>query len=194
MTRQTQQLRIIGGKWRSRKVGFLALEGLRPTTDATRETLFNWLTNVIEGATCLDLFAGSGALGFEALSRGAKQVLFVDKSIKVVHKLQESVKILQASNVEFLCAAMPQQMQKIANKAFDIVFVDPPFHKNLVGICCEALEANQLIKPEGYIFVEIERGVSFESSLPANWEIIKKKNRGQVDYYLLQRHVVAEAI
>jgi 16S rRNA (guanine966-N2)-methyltransferase len=186
MAKKMQTLRIIGGKWRSRKITFAALPGVRPTTDATRETLFNWLESVIVGAHCLDLFAGSGALGFEALSRGAASVLMVDKSLVIINKLKENAVLLQAGNLDFLCALIPRDLKKIKDKVFDIVFLDPPFHQNLIKPTCEFLDKSKLLKIGSLVYIEVECDLEIAALLPVNWEIQKQKASGQVKYYLVK--------
>ena len=118
------QLRIIGGKWRGRKIKFPDIEGLRPTPDRVRETLFNWLSPVIIGAKCLDLFAGSGALGFEALSRGASKTVFVDSNNLVTQQLQYNQQLFQCSDIEIHKMSAEQYLQT-TEKSFDIIFLDP---------------------------------------------------------------------
>jgi 16S rRNA (guanine966-N2)-methyltransferase len=188
MAQQSQQVRIIGGKWRSRKISFIDLDGLRPTTDPTRETLFNWLAPFINDANCLDLFAGSGALSFEALSRGAKHVVTIDKSPKVIAKLKENAQTLGTTDITFFCLAIPQELTKVPQQMYDIVFVDPPFHHNLVNPTCAALAATNLLAPDALIFVEVERQLAKTISFPPNWEMVRNKSAGVVDYFLL-RHI-----
>lgn len=187
MAKPVSQLRIIGGKWRSRRLKFQVLPGVRPTTDANRETLFNWLGNKIIEANCLDLFAGSGALGFEALSRGAKHVLMVDVSSKIIHQLKLNVAELKAENVELLCAKMPQQISKISSQVFDIIFIDPPFHQNLIAPCCDMLENSSFLANDVYLYIETEKELDLAPILPKTWKILRQKVAGQVKYYLIQR-------
>jgi len=185
-------VRIISGQWRGRKLKFPAIPGLRPTPDRVRETVFNWLAPVIHNAQCLDLFAGSGALGLEALSRGAKHIVFVDQSPQVVKYLQEQLKLLQTTNhAEAYCATInpPRQIlpiKRISNDRFNIVFLDPPFHKNLISACCEWLEQEDLLAPDAYIYIEAESELN-PLPIPANWQILKSKIAGQVGYHLVQK-------
>lgn len=189
MSNSTSQLRIIGGKWRSRKLKFLLLPGVRPTTDATRETLFNWLGIKILGANCLDLFAGSGALGFEALSRGATHVLMVDASIKIIQQLKANAQLLQAENLDVLCAKIPQQINKIPPQLFDIIFLDPPFHKNLIAQCCDILENSHFLAANSYVYLEAEKELEVAALLPNSWKVLRQKEAGQVQYYLIQKTI-----
>jgi 16S rRNA (guanine966-N2)-methyltransferase len=187
------QLRIIGGSFRGRKISFTPLDGLRPTPNRVRETLFNWLAPVITDAKCLDLFAGSGALGFEALSRGASLVTFVDKSRKVIEKLKENAALLHITNIGFLVAEIPKFLKKIAiesqqnNIDYDIVFLDPPFYKNLVEITCQKLEENNLLAKNALIYLETEIKIDVEKSVPKNWMQLQNKKSGHVKYSLFQR-------
>jgi 16S rRNA (guanine966-N2)-methyltransferase len=185
-----KQLRIIGGKWRSRKISFLPLDEVRPTTDRTRETLFNWLQPYIENANCLDLFAGSGALSFEALSRGAKKVIAVDHSNKVIAKLKENAVILQATNLELYCFSIPENLDKIPNLDFDIIFLDPPFIKHLVKLCCEALEQLKFLKNRTLIYIEAESNLEIKENIPSSWEILKSSKTKQIGYYLIKKQMI----
>src|SRR3990167_10705810 len=124
-------VRIIGGKWRGKKISFPPLSFLRPTHDRIRETLFNWMEPYLHDAVCLDLFAGSGVIGFEALSRGAKFVVMVDQDIEVITSLKKNLKTLSAENVEIIQAKIPAKTFKSQQKQFDIVFLDPPYFEGL---------------------------------------------------------------
>lgn len=183
-----QQLRIISGKWRSRKITFLPLQDVRPTLDATRETLFNWLGTLIIDAICLDLFAGSGALGFEALSRGAKHVVMLDASAKIINQLKKTAAILAATDIDFICAKLPQDLKKIPTQKFNLVFLDPPFAKNLIKPCSEFLEASSLLASQAYIYIEAEKELAIENIIPKNWQIIRNKISGQVRFCLCSRY------
>ena len=180
--RRGNQLRIIGGEWRGRKLSFPDVEGLRPTTDRVRETLFNWLQPVIHGARCLDLFAGSGAVGLEALSRGAAAVSFIDSDRQAVLSLRENLTLLkdergnviQTDALSFL-RGEPQP--------FDIIFLDPPFHKALLQPCLEQLSQGGWLSENARIYLEVEQEVG-EPELPPGWEMVRSKKAGQVIYGL----------
>jgi len=178
------QLRIIGGKWRGRKLKFPEVEGLRPTPDRIRETLFNWLAPIIHGSICLDLFAGSGALGFEALSRGAAQVFLVDQSQKVASQLKANQALLNCDNSQ-LIKNNAFDFIKTCAKTFDIIFLDPPFHKHLIPDICQHIAQYNLIKPEGYVYIEREAELK-NIALPSHFEIIKERKAGQITYALIQ--------
>jgi 16S rRNA (guanine966-N2)-methyltransferase len=179
------QIRIIGGTWRGRKLKVPDLPGLRPTPDRVRETLFNWLQPVIAGSYCLDLFAGSGALGFEALSRGAAHVVMVDQSVEVVKLLHDELILLKADQAEVYRANVPSQLKTPA-RAFDIVFIDPPYQQNLLLPCCQYLEDQAFLADHAYIYLEAKEPLD-ESMLPPNWQLLKSKQAGQVSYHLAQR-------
>lgn len=179
-------LRIIGGKWRSRKINFIPLKGVRPTTDLVRETVFNWLSPVIVGANCLDLFAGSGALGFEALSRGAKHVVLVDQSARNINQLKVSAELLQADNIDFYCAPIPGRLSKIPEQAFDIVFLDPPFNHNLIQPTCAKLLSDGYLSKDSYIYIEAEKELDVASLIPQSWQILRTKPYGLGSSFLLR--------
>ncbi|QXP85291.1 16S rRNA (guanine(966)-N(2))-methyltransferase RsmD [Methylococcus sp. Mc7] len=179
------ELRIIGGLWRSRRIRFAPEPGLRPTPDRVRETVFNWLQNHVAGAVCLDLFAGSGALGFEAASRGAARVVQVERNPKVCAVLKQSCAMLDAGQITVVCA---EAMKFLAGRpeAFDLVFLDPPFRTGQVGPCCRRLEDGGWLKPGARTYVEAEAGPQPEG-IPANWMLLREKVSGDVAYRLYQR-------
>jgi 16S rRNA (guanine966-N2)-methyltransferase len=178
------ELRIIGGTWRSRRLVFPASEGLRPTPDRVRETVFNWLTPHLPGAACLDLFAGSGAFGFEALSRGAARVVLVEKRLEVVEALRHNRGQLKADQADIVHADALQYLRGPA-AAFDIVFIDPPYDSGLLGPCLELLDTRGWLKPDASIYLEAPRAV--EPSLPGSWQLLRSKTAGQVGYHLARR-------
>ncbi len=181
------QLRIIGGEWRGRKLTFPDIEGLRPTTDRVRETLFNWIAPQIHGARCLDLFAGSGALGIEALSRGAAHCSFVDSSRKATNQIQAHLQTLDATDRSIV---HPQSaMDFLAGRAgpWDIVFLDPPFGQGLVAPCCDLLESHQSLASESLVYVETGNGEP-TAEPKDNWELYRQKRAGSVSYQLFIVH------
>ena len=180
------QLRIIGGHWRGRKLGFPDLPGLRPTPDRIRETLFNWLQQQVPGARCLDLFAGSGALGLEALSRGAAGATLVDSAPAVVSQLRANLALLGTGDAEVRLASVPGWLAQPAPQPFDLVFLDPPFRQELLGPCCAQLEANGYLSPQAFIYLEAERELG-EPPVPGNWRLHRHARAGQVSCYLFQR-------
>jgi 16S rRNA (guanine966-N2)-methyltransferase len=186
MHSKVSTLRIIGGKWRSRRIDFLPLKGVRPTTNVNRETLFNWLSPIIVGANCLDLFAGSGALGFESLSRGAGHVVMVDMSNKIINQLKDNAELLQADNVEFYCAEVPRQLGKIPKQAFDIIFLDPPFNQGLIKPTCEKLLTSDFFAKNAYVYIESEKRLDIEAVVPKTWQILRQKTSGLAKSCLLR--------
>jgi len=180
-----QKLRIIGGRWRGRRLDVFESEGLRPTPDRVRETLFNWLQPYIAGAHCLDLFAGTGALCLEALSRGAADVVMVEKAPPVAQRLHQHVERLEAVGAEVVLADAVEFLQRTP-RAFDIVFLDPPFKSNLIAECAALVEARGWIKSGGLVYVEAPSRMG-ELTLPATWELIRSKKAGQVGYHLARK-------
>ena len=183
--RLQNQLRIIGGRWRGRKLSFAAVPGLRPTPDRVRETLFNWLAPVVPGSRCLDLYAGSGALGIEAASRGAAQVLMVDHASEVVDMLREQLASLRASEVTVIQSDVWEWLRG-PSQVFDIVFLDPPFHQGRLPATMQLLEVNGWLAPDAFVYIEAEKGLQLD--LPQGWEIYRSKQAGQVSYQLARRH------
>jgi len=180
------QLRIIGGDWRGRKLDFPDAQGLRPTPDRVRETLFNWLMPMIRGAHCLDVFAGSGVLGFEALSRGATELVLVDSQHEVITALQKNLKILKADQTVQLQQADAMTYLSQLDKKFDLVFLDPPYHQGLLQPCIDALYARQILKPSAYLYFEANRNEVLPI-LPKTWNISRQKSAGQVSYFLVHK-------
>jgi 16S rRNA (guanine966-N2)-methyltransferase len=182
-------VRIIGGDWRSRKLSFPESEGLRPTPDRVRETLFNWLQAYTPAAKCLDLFSGSGALAFEALSRGAAHATLIDASRLVCSSLKQNLHELKAQNAEVLETDATQWLLQQAKSEFryDLVFLDPPFNKNLVSGICQLLEENQVLADGSMIYIETERSLN-TLSVPDNWQLYRDKQAGDVNYRLYKRN------
>ena len=179
-------IRLISGKWRGKKLPVINKEGLRPTTDRTKETLFNWLMHDIRDANCLDCFSGSGSLAFEALSRFANHALLLERDKTASQQLQENLTALHIDNAQVIQTDSISYLQQTANQTFDVVFVDPPFNQNLVTPCCEALEKNGYLTDNALIYVEIESKAT-QVTLPANWKLLKEKSTGQVSYSLYTR-------
>lgn len=175
-------VRIIGGSMRGRKLHFSTVDGLRPTLDRIRETVFNWLARDIGQSQCLDLFSGSGALGFEAASRGAERVTMVENSAKVVNDLRSNAQILSCSNIQVIQSTAIQFLQE--NKArFDIVFLDPPFGKGMLAEIFDNIKEH--LNPDAVIYVEQEKSASaYEPD--ADWNVIKLKRAGSFSYGLYQ--------
>jgi len=182
---QPNQVRIIAGQWRSRKINFPEVVGLRPSSDRVRETLFNWLMNEISGAHCLDLFAGSGILGLEALSRGAARVVAVDESALVIKALRQNAVILATNKLQCVQAAWPAVIKQL-KEPFDIVFLDPPFGQGLIEGCCASLVENNLLNSNAWIYVEMEVAAVLPK-FPENWELFREMKTQQVRVLLFRR-------
>lgn len=183
------QVRIIGGQWRGRKLNFPAVPGVRPTPNRVRETLFNWLDPRLAGAHCLDLFAGSGALGFEALSRRAKSVTFVERSSLLVHYLKSEIERFAIQDkARVFHANFPFQADSLfpaPKPSFDIVFLDPPFHEDLITAVCDWLIKENLLLPKSTIYIEMKASLK-APSLPESWQIHRWERAGQVNYGLIK--------
>ncbi|HEX9810536.1 MAG TPA: 16S rRNA (guanine(966)-N(2))-methyltransferase RsmD [Burkholderiales bacterium] len=178
-------IRIIGGRWRSRRLPVLTSEGLRPTPDRVRETLFNWLEPIIEGASCLDLFAGTGALCLEALSRGAATVVMVERSATAQRQLRENVERLGAAGAQVVAADAFDYLGGTP-RAFDIVFLDPPFAVAAEMISdCGARLARGWLRPGALVYVEAPRAMR-TPPVPGEWTLKKRGLAGQVNYLLFQ--------
>ena len=176
-------VRIIGGGWRGRRVSFPDIPGLRPTPDRVRETLFNWLQHAISGARCLDLFAGSGALGLEALSRGAKQLVFVEQAVAAARALQEQLVRLGGEARGQVVEMGATRYLRAVPQAFDIVFLDPPFGRDALAEYIPLLDAGQWLKPGALVYLENEKQAGVPP-LPAHWQLLKSKSAGEVGYHL----------
>lgn len=180
-------IRIISGQWRGRKLPVLDAQGLRPTTDRNKETLFNWLMPTIANSKCLDAFAGSGGLGFEALSRYAAEVTFIELDKKVANNLQKNLHMLQvpSEKAQLIMGDSVQVLQQLV-EPFDVIFLDPPFQQNLLNHSIEKIIAGSLLKPEGLIYIECE-GQGGSYIVPDSWSCIKEKQSSQVISRLYQR-------
>ncbi|MFM8444206.1 MAG: 16S rRNA (guanine(966)-N(2))-methyltransferase RsmD [Methylococcus sp.] len=179
------EIRIIGGEWRSRRLRFPPAEGLRPTPDRVRETLFNWLRDVIAGARCLDLFAGSGALGFEAASRGAARVVQVERSETVSAALRHNCALLMADQVHIVQDSARRYLTRPA-EPFDVVFLDPPFRRDWLQPLCGMLEHRGWLAPAAMIYLECEQELRLHD-LPRAWRRLREGKAGDVAYSLYQR-------
>lgn len=183
------QIRIIGGQWRSRQLEFPDLPGLRPTPDRVRETLFNWLAPIVPGARCLDLFAGSGALGLEALSRGAAEVVFVEQHPLAARALRENLTRLKATD------AQVEQMEAIAwlrrsGTPFEVVLLDPPFGQGLLEPVCALLETGGWLTATAWVYLEAEASAP-PPLLPTRWVWLREKTAGAVTYRLALHDALA---
>ncbi|WP_462146729.1 16S rRNA (guanine(966)-N(2))-methyltransferase RsmD [Pseudoalteromonas gelatinilytica] len=182
-------IRIISGQFRGRKLPVKDVQGLRPTTDRIKETVFNWLMQDTRGAAVLDCFAGSGGLGFEALSRFAQRATFFELDKGAATQLKENISTLKLDNAVI---KQDNSLSLLANNAqneqFDLVFVDPPFRQNLAEKTCFLLEENNWLTAQALIYVEVESELN-SLNIPDNWMLLKEKTAGQVICRLYQREV-----
>lgn len=179
------KLRIIAGEWRGRNLRFTDTPGLRPTPGRVRETLFNWLRNDVYGSRCLDLYAGSGALGFEAASRGARSVVQVENDPQACRHLKENADMLDARQIKIVNQDVFRFLAGDA-EPFDLAFLDPPFAKNLAAQTCQWLEDKGWLSARAKIYLETETGLDL-NGMPDNWRLLKDKSAGEVAYRLYER-------
>ncbi len=179
-------VRIIGGQMRSRKVHFSDVAGLRPSPDRIRETLFNWLQPVLGGAHCLDLFAGSGVLGFEALSRGAASALLVERDAQILSCLREQVAVFEIQqHCQVRGSDVLQYLQGSPEQACDIIFLDPPYRQGLLAKTCELLADGGWVHSGTRVYLEAERELG-EPQLPQGWALLRSGSAGQTGYFLAE--------
>ena len=176
------QVRIIGGRWRGRRLAFAPAAGLRPTPDRVRETVFNWLAPRLEGAAVLDLYAGSGAFGLEALSRGAANAVLVDHDPAVAKTLQQQATALGAEALQVVLSDVNAYLNGPV-RPMDVVFVDPPYGRGLLAGCCEALQRGGWLHSGAAVYLEAEADSDLPP-LPPQWELVRSKKAGHVGYYL----------
>lgn len=184
------QLRIIGGQWRSRQFDFPMAHGLRPTPNRVRETLFNWLAPYVEGAKVLDVFAGSGALFLEALSRGAGSALALDLNSAAINSLRGHLLTLRCDNGQLLQTDALRHLEQQPATPFDLVFLDPPFSQGLLLPACTLLEEKGWLASEAWVYTESENPPS-SLGLPGNWRLHREQKAGQVYYALWERSAAA---
>ncbi|ELE8120582.1 16S rRNA (guanine(966)-N(2))-methyltransferase RsmD [Vibrio fluvialis] len=179
------QVRIISGLWRGRKLPVHDAEGLRPTTDRVKETLFNWLAQDIPHAKCLDLFAGSGGLGFESASRQADKVTMLEMNPQAFAQLKTNIAALKASNIEAVNTDTLAYLKQ-PGQAYDVVFIDPPFRQGLLQETVLLLEQNGWLAANAMIYIESEKELPL-TELPESWQLYREKLAGQVCYRLFER-------
>jgi len=187
---KNNSVRIIGGDWRGRRLQVADVPGLRPSGDRCRETLFNWLQPWTPAADCADLFAGTGALGFEAASRGALSVLMIEKDPLAQDVLRQSIEQLQAVQVRLQGGGAMSMMEDFKADSFDIVFVDPPFESNLAGLVMERLDRTGCVRRGGFVYIEspAQKGVA----PPPGWRVWRDQQIGEVRMQLFRRQGLEE--
>jgi len=179
----TNTLRIIAGQWRGRKLSFATAPGLRPTPDRVRETLFNWLQGYLHEAHCLDLFAGSGALAFEALSRGAAHVTLIEQHPAAIQQLTQNIHLLKTDKATLIQADAFDYLDQ-QPYPFDIIFLDPPFGKNYLPTLLKQITEKQLLQKNGLVYLEYEQG-ELPQANPDHFKTLKEKQAGKVVSRLL---------
>ena len=180
------EIRIIGGKWKGKKIYFDLNDDLRPTPDRAKETLFNWLGQDLKKMYCLDLFSGTGALGFEAFSRGAEKVTFVEKNKEYLQKIKKVyLEMSEKADCDFFCAECLEWIQNNnSGTKYDLIFIDPPFNKNLVHDLLAAILEKKLLSKNGQIYFEFEKKLDLE--IPESLNLKKKKSLGKKSYVLAE--------
>lgn len=180
------QIRVISGQWRGRKLSVMDAQGLRPTTDRTKETLFNWLTPYISGSRCLDLFAGTGSLGIEALSRYAESCDFCELNHQAARILTQNLAQLTLDKNQYSVtqgdafAVLPT-----LQKQYDIIFIDPPFNQALINQSIELIHENTLLSDTGLLYIESESNAKIDN-MPESWQCIKQNHTKNLRYQLYQ--------
>lgn len=185
--RHNGRVRIIGGRWRGRRIGFPEAPALRPTPDRVRETVFNWLAPHLDSARVLDLFAGSGALGFEALSRGAASVVAVERDRRVAGYLRSNAEALDAAGFKVVVSDAGAFLDHAPRAAFDLVFVDPPHTGTDYEALCERLEASAVLAAQASVYVELSRHRMHPFTPPPAWQCARSGQAGDVTYQLWRR-------
>ena len=180
------EIRIIGGKWKGKKIYFDLNDDLRPTPDRAKETLFNWLGQDLKKMYCLDLFSGTGALGFEAFSRGAEKVTFVEKNKEYLQKIKKVyLEMSDRADCDFFCAECLEWIQNNnSGTKYDLIFIDPPFNKNLIHDLLAAILEKELLSKNGQIYFEFEKKLDLE--IPESLNLKKKKSLGKKSYVLAE--------
>lgn len=185
---KNNSVRIIGGNWRGRRLAVADVAGLRPSGDRCRETLFNWLQPWIPAADCADLFAGTGALGFEAASRGAASVLMIEKHLQAQEVLRQGIEQLQAVQVNLQHGGAMSMIEEFKPEIFDIVFVDPPFDSNLAGLVLERLDKVACVRRGGFVYVESPANKPVAP--PPGWRVWRDQQLGEVRMQLFRRQTL----
>ena len=178
------QCRIIAGKWRGRKLAVADIEGLRPTPDRVRETVFNWLQATVGGVRCLDLFAGSGALGFEAASRGAKSVVLVESNTQATTILRDNITAMTAEQCQ-VENKTAQQFIAQTTQQYDLVFIDPPYQSDLWTEITQQLVTSNVLADNAIIYLECPSKGELPR-VPESWTVLKDKTAGDVRYCLFE--------
>jgi len=184
------KVKILSGNWKGRSISFLDKNDLRPTKNIIKETLFNWIQGDVKDSTCLDLFAGSGSLGFEAASRGAKKVYLIDNDDDISAQLFLQKEELEANNVSIFTSCA-QDFVKNLKENISLVFLDPPFSSTIINKIIYDLSISYYLVDKCKIYIEIpnKKNCEFLKNIPTNWELLKNKKSGEVSYLLFQHNI-----
>ncbi len=183
---KTNTIRVIAGKYKNHRLKFPSINGLRPTSDQIKETIFNWIAPYINGSTCIDAFAGSGSLGIESLSRGAEKAIFYELNFKATTQIKENLKLLEISNYEiYKRDSIVALADIVPNSDNLIIFLDPPFNKKLANPCLQATADNKNIPSATLIYIETEKSAELDFT---NYKILKEKNTSTISAKLITKN------
>ena len=185
------KVKILSGSWKGRNISFLAQSDLRPTKNIIKETLFNWIQKDIQDSICIDMFAGSGSLGFEAASRGAKKVYMIDNNLEITNHLRSQKDYIGAKNISIINLSAFDFLKKNLKDLANVIFLDPPFSLGIIEKVIKELSSSDNLADKCKIYVEIpyKKNIEFQINTPINWELLKSKKSGDVAYLLFQHNI-----
>ena len=185
------KVKILSGSWKGRNISFLDKSDLRPTKNIIKETLFNWIQEDIQDSICLDMFAGSGSLGFEAASRGAKKVYMIDNNSEITNHLRSQKDYIGAKNISIINLSAFDFLKKNLKDLANVIFLDPPFSLGIIEKVIKELSSSDNLADKCKIYVEIpyKKNIEFQINTPINWELLKSKKSGEVAYLLFQHNI-----
>lgn len=185
------KVKILSGSWKGRNISFLDKSDLRPTKNIIKETLFNWIQEDIQDSICLDMFAGSGSLGFEAASRGAKKVYMIDNNLEITNHLRSQKDYIGAKNISIINLSAFDFLKKNLKDLANVIFLDPPFSLGIIEKVIKELSSSDNLADKCKIYVEIpyKKNTEFQINTPINWELLKSKKSGDVAYLLFQHNI-----
>ena len=185
------KVKILSGSWKGRNISFLAQSDLRPTKNIIKETLFNWIQKDIQDSICIDMFAGSGSLGFEAASRGAKKVYMIDNNLEITNHLRSQKDYIGAKNISIINLSAFDFLKKNLKDLANVIFLDPPFSLGIIEKVIKELSSSDNLADKCKIYVEIpyKKNIEFQINTPINWELLKSKKSGEVAYLLFQHNI-----
>ena len=186
------KVKILSGSWKGRNISFLDKSDLRPTKNIIKETLFNWIKEDIQDSICIDMFAGSGSLGFEAASRGAKKVYMIDNNLEITNHLRSQKDYIGAKNISIINLSAFDFLKKNLKDLANVIFLDPPFSLGIIEKVIKELSSSDNLADKCKIYVEIpynKKNIEFQINTPINWELLKSKKSGDVAYLLFQHNI-----